>query len=282
MPSINTGLIKNESSVVEQARSLMEQDSKESLNTPSDNSTADITQDLLQNVASSLLALLNNTDSLTKAHDNGQQADQFQDNYNKARAEFDNGNGQNPPGKGGMFYNGAHAVMNRNNELNNLNQYVKEADVDPGRDRAVFWSGDQLNADGAVKYSAMNTAQSYARDNDKLTVELTPGGHDIDSYMGHPNSFNELNERFSFISQNSDPNLSNAGAMWDILSQRFAAAAEGEVTAIHAGGVDDPYFSSTAYENSTWKAIEEPQLRENGAEIDEKFGGDVEEYLSEP
>lgn len=223
-----------------------------------------------------------NSDNLSKAQDYGQRANQYQHNFNDARREFNNGQGVNPPGAQGMFYNGAHTVLNRNNELNNLRQYAQVADVNPGPNRAVFWSGDQRNNDSTVRYSAMNSAQAYARDNNKLTVELTPGGYQLDNYMGHPDSFNDLKQRFHFIPQPPGPSSSNAGAMWDDLSQRFANSATGDVTAIHAGQRDDPYFSSTAYQSSTWKGIEEPQLRVNGAHIDEMFGNDIKEYLSKP
>lgn len=73
-------------------------------------------------------------------------------------------------------------IINRNNELKSLSGYVVSADVSTPLNRSFFWSGDSLDANANVEKSAMMTAQYLAKNNNGLTIEMTPGGELLENY----------------------------------------------------------------------------------------------------
>ena len=97
-----------------------------------------------------------------------------------------------------MFRQTVKTVIHRNRELKNLGSFVASADVASRPNRTFFWSGDTQDAEKKVTHSAMATAQHLAEKSSGSTVEMTPGGKLLDSYAGHPNSFNYLKERFQY------------------------------------------------------------------------------------
>lgn len=164
----------------------------------------------------------------------------------------------------------------------------------PGK--AYFWCGDTYRpGTDIVEHSAMSLAQNAAKRGNGATVELTPGGNELHHYCGFSNSFSAILKRFSYLAPMTtdtpetlrkdiaiakllkngisidatltsilnSPNNSSAGALWNIISRRFAQQATGTVHLIHAVNHDSEYFSSEAYQNNTWQNIERPALREN-------------------
>jgi hypothetical protein len=76
---------------------------------------------------------------------------------------------------------------------------------------------------------------------------------------------------------------SAAGALWDVVSVRFARQAVGRVDVIHAAPSSDPYFHSNAFRNSTWITKEQPTLEEGGkARIVERFAEHLRGKLQPP
>lgn len=151
----------------------------------------------------------------------------------------------------------------------------------------------------------MHTAQHIAKRVGGKTVEQTAGGKALDEYAGHRDSFEYITARFDHMrssqrrdlmkkgateagvnipppgrrSKNAVPHpmagLSKGragGALWNVISARFAEAAVGEAQVIHAAPKSDSYFSSPAYTGSTFKLIEEPTLRGKGIPFKEHFG----------
>ena len=231
----------------------------------------------------------------------------------------------------GMLKNALQIVLHRNRELKKLGGFVASADVNTGRDRTFFWSGDEVDSSKKIIHSAMTTAQDMAKKISGSTVEMTPGVHMLDNYAGHSNSFGYLKERFQYTTskdrnasqklreelitkgikstgqntrdmighklfddlslvdkqgQKSGPLArpgSAAGALWDVISVRFAKQASGIVNVIHAAPSSDPYFSSNIFRKSTWITKEMPTLIAQGrTQIIEKFGENLKGHLKGP
>ena len=104
-------------------------------------------------------------------------------------------------------------------------------DFNTGAHQAIFWNG---YVDGV-----QTLAIEFARENRKQTLELTPGGHFLDSL--------NLYGRKSRISYHL------ANDLFDIASERFARGANGEIHIFQA------HYEPAA--NSVFKRIEEPVLK---------------------
>jgi insecticidal toxin complex protein TccC len=76
---------------------------------------------------------------------------------------------------------------------------------------------------------------------------------------------------------------SAAGALWDVVSVRFARQAVGRVDVIHAAPSSDPYFRSNTFRNSTWITKERPSLEQQGrTTIRERFAEHLQGHLQAP
>ncbi|MBL8511044.1 MAG: hypothetical protein JNM52_05310 [Betaproteobacteria bacterium] len=76
---------------------------------------------------------------------------------------------------------------------------------------------------------------------------------------------------------------SAAGALWDVVSVRFAKQAQGRVDVIHAAPQSDPYFKSNIFANSTWITKERPTLVSQGkTTIRERFAEHLQGKLQGP
>jgi insecticidal toxin complex protein TccC len=72
------------------------------------------------------------------------------------------------------------------------------------------------------------------------------------------------------------PHSTVAGALWDVISIRFARGATGEVNVIHAASLYDFYFRSPAYMRSTWVTREKVAMQEEAkTTIVERFAEDL-------
>lgn len=68
------------------------------------------------------------------------------------------------------------------------------------------------------------------------------------------------------------PHSCVAGALWDVISIRFARAATGVVNVIHAAPSNDPYFSGAVYKRSTWFTRERVAMQQEAkTRIVERF-----------
>ncbi|MHC8289610.1 RHS repeat domain-containing protein [Pseudomonas sp. XS1P51] len=100
-----------------------------------------------------------------------------------------------------------NVVINRNKELKALGGFVFSADINTPHDKAFFWSGDGRDSNGRVVVSAMYTAQFIASRAQGKTVEMTPGGKQLDEYKNvnslivtqHSSGYMYLNERFQYV-----------------------------------------------------------------------------------
>jgi insecticidal toxin complex protein TccC len=90
-----------------------------------------------------------------------------------------------------------------------------------------------------------------------------------------------LGEIFFRTNENplNTPDSSVAGALWDVISIRFARAATGVVNVIHAAPSNDPYFSSPAYKRSTWFTREKVAMQQEAkTRIVERFSENLETW----
>jgi hypothetical protein len=237
----------------------------------------------------------------------GNKADGIQDKFRRDRT--------NPiaPSVAGGLKRIASVVMAKNNELAYLAASASISNVKTPLNGATFWSGDNIAPGKAA--SAMLTAQHIAKRTGGQTVEQTTGGKALDQYAGHPNSFGYLQARFAYLPPSQRAQImtkgansaglpsppagrqprgsaphplanlsrgSTAGALWNVISARFAQEAVGEAQVIHAAPSSDAYFASTGYARSTFKTIEEPTLRSKGVKIREQFGEQLAGDLQQP
>lgn len=215
--------------------------------------------------------------SFDNAKLHGKQADDHLDKFKSEREKYNHSAGGNhAPGSGKMMHHVGHTIMNRQKEYNELTNFSNTSDVSTKKDGAVFWSGNTLDDNGKIKHSAMHTAQHYAQENGKTTLEMTDGGKKLHYYDGDY-SFKKLNERFEYA---KDPNdRSEAGKLWNNMSDRFVDQAQGDVTAVHAASKDDPYFTSGHSKKSVWESIEKPTLEARGQKINELYADDLKDNL---
>jgi hypothetical protein len=202
-------------------------------------------------------------------------------------------------------------VMSRNREYKALTRHAVESDVSTRKDGGVLWTGDKRNAADETEVSAMKTAQAYAREHDKKTVEMTAGGGALDQYTrAEGNSYDDIMERFKYLegtdgkydaakglvdpivaaSGNHDLDDHVVGAeknpaanIWDVLSRRFAGGLTGEAASIHGYDKADDFqmVGPTPLEKTdghflagnTFNGIEKPAIEKKGAaQINEMWG----------
>lgn len=222
--------------------------------------------------------------SLEKAKEQGNKADISMNQFKEAKAKFNTEGRPETPVRPGMMHHAGHVVMHRNSELKNLIDFSHTADVSSGKDGAVFWSGSKGHVEpvtgkdgkptGQTTFvkdqDAMFTAQAFSIATGKKTLEMTEGGKALDGYSGHPNSFGDLKERFAYAK--GDDSKSVPGQLWDNMSSRYAAGAQGDkVSVVHAAPASDPYFQSPAYKGNTWNTEEKPVIEGKKMGIEEMF-----------
>jgi len=117
-----------------------------------------------------------------------------------------------------------------------------------------------------------------------ITKGATNAGRDVRQEMG-----NGLFDRLTTTDKagkKSGPLArpgSAAGALWDVVSVRFAKQAIGRVDVIHAAPSTDPYFKSNTFQNSTWITKEQPTLKDQGrTTITERFAEHLQGHLQGP
>lgn len=95
---------------------------------------------------------------------------------------------------------------------------VRAADFSTPRNGAVFWTG----------YSQGNqaAAMSWAEANGKFTIEMTPGGKWLNS--------------LNLYGPNSTVSATEANALWNTASERFASGASGNINAFTRGTTFNP------------------------------------------
>ncbi len=140
---------------------------------------------------------------LKAARNAGEAADQSQFAFraarqNRANAAMSGNASAQSAAAGQMMKHAGTIVLNRNQELKHLGGFVASADVSTPHDGTYFWSGDSRDSAGNVTHSAMTTAQHLAAQSGGSTVEMTPGGKQLDRYAGGADSFNYLKERFQY------------------------------------------------------------------------------------
>jgi hypothetical protein len=219
------------------------------------------------------------------------------------------------PGAGNQRFQAlGDTVIKRNRELKSLTHFATTSDVSTEKDKGVLWSGDHFEG-GKVKASAMHTAQAYAAGTGKKTVEMTEGGRDLDKYIApEGNSFNALRKRFKYLHNPQDggapvmaemmegvlakhgtdgmethqvrQDQSSAGALWDVLSKRYAGGLTGDVTGVHAYPEDQhEALTKGPLANNTYNTVEKPTVKAKGqAQVHDVFGDDKEiaPYLRSP
>ncbi|MCF5712756.1 MULTISPECIES: hypothetical protein [Pseudomonas syringae group] len=215
----------------------------------------------------------------------------------------------------------ADIVTERNRELASLGGLTATADVSSPPNKSYFWSGNTFK-NGEMIHSAMTTAQSIARKNEGVTLEMTEGGHQLDNYGGESNSFSYLQERFQYAKPTSAsppgyaphkemvekgvaqvgvdmlketgldktntstyiPNdtVPAANILWDNLSMRYANKVSGETVAVHAMSKDDPYNQNPTYLANTWNTKERPILDRNNINVKEIYSENLKDELVGP
>ena len=182
-------------------------------------------------------------------------------------------------------------VSERNKEFAALNKHALTSNVDTEKDGAVFWAGHSYHDEyvgSETRVDAMKSAHEYARRNNKLALEQTRGGAQMEEFGGE---YSRVAKRFAYLSgseegdeaqqqaskqsfrghrtrlleqQLGDDHLgsltsdqranigksSPAGGIWNQLSRRFAAKASGEVTVVH--GVNHDEFYGDTGQGSHW------------------------------
>lgn len=140
---------------------------------------------------------------LNSAKTAGENADRAQYQFRNAQQSLRTAQnaGERKESAGSMFAHSTDIVRHRNDELKNLSAFSVTADVKTPKDGAVFWSGDKLDPDGKVSASAMETAHAFADTHGGAALEQTPGGKQLDSYAGHPQSFDYLRNRFKYTAE---------------------------------------------------------------------------------
>ncbi|OEK09132.1 hypothetical protein A8C32_10380 [Flavivirga aquatica] len=116
-------------------------------------------------------------------------------------------------------------------ELKDMSE--NQLDFSTGPDEAVFWSGNR-----------MFDAQSWAKANEKLTLELTPGGRFLDNLQ--------------LFGKESPLSGSEAAEIWDIASDKFSKGASGNLNVFSTGANRFGQWGER-----TWWRLEKPNLMLN-------------------
>jgi hypothetical protein len=108
-------------------------------------------------------------------------------------------------------------------------QKVKSLDVSTPPNNAVFYSGKDLQTGRSNRL----LAESFAKKNGKITLEMTPGGKWL--------------EQQDLFGSSSPLSHDQSKLVWSKLSERYAQGASGEVNAFTLGSKFDSVFEATEF-----------------------------------
>jgi RHS repeat-associated protein len=103
-------------------------------------------------------------------------------------------------------------------------QQAGAVDVSTARNQTVFWSGGKVNR---------ATAEAFAKSTGKLTLEMTPGGSFFD--------------RLKLFEAGSPLTRSQARAIWQRLSERYASTASGTASVFTTGSSPASIFNTVEF-----------------------------------
>jgi len=117
----------------------------------------------------------------------------------------------------------SNALTEAAGDYNSLVEKAKNADIWTSAHQAVFYSGEGNRA----------RAEAFARLNGKTTLEMTPGGKYFDS--------------LKLFEDGSPVTKDQAYEIWEILSERYAKAASGNVYGFVKGANPGSIFNTKEY-----------------------------------
>lgn len=204
----------------------------------------------------------------------------------KSLGAFVFGSDVNTPADGAFFWSG-DSIDSAGNVINSA-MYTAQFIAQKARGMTVEMThgGDQLNVYKNPSFTNVSRyASGYMYLNERFSYMDSPTARgDLlakGASMAGVGVRTTLGEIFFRTNENplNTPDSSVAGALWDVISIRFARAATGVVNVIHAAPSNDPYFSSPAYKRSTWFTREKVAMQQEAkTRIVERFSENLETW----